>query len=149
MLAEPTQGLGRHRTGEKSDGIQFQNILYQLIIEFLTATIFDPAQQFIGAPTPTWSRTKQRGGGIFTVPVSSYVVSTIDHPAGNGSLNFCSFDHRTDIKIIDFQRTTGHLVNAIHKIECIFLENTTTPGTLEFQYHRLLCLGDHGETGRD
>ena len=53
-------------------------------------------------------------------------------------LQLGSLYHRADVQIVDLQRATRHLVDAVHIIFRELLEDTATPGTLKFKHGGLV-----------
>jgi hypothetical protein len=94
--------LCRHRHGKEADGVDPQ-LLNELLIELVTATVMNPGQSELGVLTKDGSGAEQRRHLALTVPIHRYGVRAIEHALMHGVLDLERLYHCARDQIIDLQ----------------------------------------------
>ena len=132
LLLEPAERLGRHRSIEETDDVEFHDRVLQLVVQLLAAAVLDPGQQRVRVHAERRAGAEQRIRRVLAVPVGRHAVATVERAFVHRVDQVEGLDHRAGRQHVDLEPAARHFVHLLGEVEGVLVEDILgRPGALE------------------
>src|SRR5690606_8813831 len=105
-----------HRHAEEADDVEAEDLLDQLVIQLLAATVVHPGEELRAVTAEHRAGAEQRSCPMLSVPVRGNRMGTIQDAVMDRILNLERLDDRTCRQEVDLEAAARHLGDPVDEL---------------------------------